>query len=317
MVHEYPEYLDEFECIGGHCTDTCCSGWEFDIDPETAEIYKELPGEDGEYVRSKLTHSEDGSLCIRPVDGGRCPFLNERNLCDLILKYGDNVLSDPCAEYPRYYTDYGDYEAVDMSLSCKEVGRLFFTRDGRPTVYKKVEDDMVGDALSADEKSRLAERIKVRDGMIREIYSKSEDVFVNDAGFLKSDEDEAIFYKLDKLEYYHYRWDEYLKKLSEARPEIEERTQEFFEAGREDILRWFRYFSEYLVFRYTLSDLAAGVPIEDTMRFIKRSLRIVYMALCFRWIASGESDVESMIDIAHYYSKEVEHNLWNVATLRE
>ena len=316
MLHEYPDYLDEFECIGGRCTDTCCSGWEFDIDPETARIYSEIPGEEGEYIRSRLTYAEDGSLCISPGEGGRCPFLNENNLCELILKHGDNILSDACAEYPRYYTDIGNYEAIDMSLSCMELGRLFFTRDGRPTVYRKVDDDIEGEILPEEEEKNLRKRINERDGMIREIYSQSETLFLNDAGFTKSEEDEMLFSLFDDLDYYHYLFGEFVKSFRASLPELQERSDEFFLGRKEDILRWFRYLSEYFVFRYTISDLAAGVPIEATMRFVKRSLRLIYLASCFEWLKKGEFEVDNMIYVAHVYSKEIEHNLKNVSIIR-
>ena len=31
----YPEYYDEFKCIGGSCEDSCCVGWDIDIDKIT------------------------------------------------------------------------------------------------------------------------------------------------------------------------------------------------------------------------------------------------------------------------------------------
>lgn len=37
-----PAYLDEFKCICGNCEDTCCGGWQIDIDKKmfkTLSIY--------------------------------------------------------------------------------------------------------------------------------------------------------------------------------------------------------------------------------------------------------------------------------------
>ncbi len=31
----YPIYLKEFKCIGGECEDSCCIGWDVDIDKFT------------------------------------------------------------------------------------------------------------------------------------------------------------------------------------------------------------------------------------------------------------------------------------------
>ena len=29
-----PEYYDRFRCIAGACKDSCCIGWEIDVDEE-------------------------------------------------------------------------------------------------------------------------------------------------------------------------------------------------------------------------------------------------------------------------------------------
>ena len=36
---KYPKYLKEFKCIGGKCTDSCCIGWDIDIDKTTFRQY--------------------------------------------------------------------------------------------------------------------------------------------------------------------------------------------------------------------------------------------------------------------------------------
>ena len=28
----YPEYVENFKCIGGECEDNCCIGWDIDVD---------------------------------------------------------------------------------------------------------------------------------------------------------------------------------------------------------------------------------------------------------------------------------------------
>ena len=53
MTIEYPDYYEKFRCIGGACPDTCCAGWEVDIDEETAEYYLQ---QEGEFIAE---HEED------------------------------------------------------------------------------------------------------------------------------------------------------------------------------------------------------------------------------------------------------------------
>ena len=37
MIVRYPDYYEKFACIAGACEDTCCAGWEIDLDEETYE----------------------------------------------------------------------------------------------------------------------------------------------------------------------------------------------------------------------------------------------------------------------------------------
>lgn len=39
MKYHKPSFFDQFKCIGSACTDTCCAGWEIEVDETTAEGY--------------------------------------------------------------------------------------------------------------------------------------------------------------------------------------------------------------------------------------------------------------------------------------
>ena len=43
-----PNFYDAFHCTAAACSDTCCAGWEIDVDPDTVEYYENLEGELGE-----------------------------------------------------------------------------------------------------------------------------------------------------------------------------------------------------------------------------------------------------------------------------
>lgn len=47
MIVRVPDYFSEFSCIAGDCKDSCCLGWEIDIDEDSYEYYQTLPGEVG------------------------------------------------------------------------------------------------------------------------------------------------------------------------------------------------------------------------------------------------------------------------------
>lgn len=117
----------DFSCLAGACPDTCCSGWQVDLDDETAEKYKAFPGVLGDEIRDRLVSTEDG--CSFRMDGKRCPFLNDDNLCRLILAHGDSILSTTCREHPRFWEEYKDIRETALSVSCPEAARLLFTGD--------------------------------------------------------------------------------------------------------------------------------------------------------------------------------------------
>lgn len=116
--------FESFVCLAGACPDTCCSGWQVDLDPETAKRYRRLPGPLGEEVRSKLLDTGEGHTFR--MEDKRCPFLNGDNLCRLILSQGEGILSTTCREHPRFWEDYMDHRETALSISCPEAARLLF-----------------------------------------------------------------------------------------------------------------------------------------------------------------------------------------------
>ena len=63
MIFRAPIYYKEFQCIADKCKENCCAaGWEIDIDKETAEYYKKLPGELGNRLRENIDFGESLKL---------------------------------------------------------------------------------------------------------------------------------------------------------------------------------------------------------------------------------------------------------------
>ncbi len=83
MILRMPEYCRDFTCIADKCQDNCCcAGWEIDIDSETSEFYKSVSGEFGKRLSKNISYGDEA--CIIPDKNGKCPFLNDGNLCDII-----------------------------------------------------------------------------------------------------------------------------------------------------------------------------------------------------------------------------------------
>lgn len=140
-----PKFYDCFKCIASDCPDTCCAGWEIDVDEETEEYYSALEGENGEFVRASLLYGKEGVQLCR--EGERCPFLRSDNLCELILRLGEGALCDICREHPRFYSGSEGVTEVGVGLCCPEAARLWLSEpwelvcedDGEPTTSDEEE----------------------------------------------------------------------------------------------------------------------------------------------------------------------------------
>ncbi|MST74486.1 YkgJ family cysteine cluster protein [Roseburia sp. MUC/MUC-530-WT-4D] len=129
MILRIPDFYEDFSCIADKCTDSCCIGWEIDIDEDTYEYYYGLEGELGERFRKNVFTTEDGEYGLRLDPRGRCPFLDEKNLCDICSAYGEVALSEVCTEYPRTTIEYGNVMQKCLGLSCVEAGRMVFEKE--------------------------------------------------------------------------------------------------------------------------------------------------------------------------------------------
>ena len=125
MILRLPDYYKEFHCIADKCKDSCCVGWEIDIDEDTYEYYHQVEGEFGDRLRTEIRKGKDTSFRLHK---GRCPFLNKQNLCDIVTELGETALCEICTEYPRFTLEYNDVKEKCLGLSCEEAGRIIFSK---------------------------------------------------------------------------------------------------------------------------------------------------------------------------------------------
>lgn len=123
MLIKMPGYYREFKCAAGKCPDSCCDGWKINVDEKTAKIYRQHQGTLHEKIEKYLT---DENYFV--LNGSRCPFLNEANLCDIYINIGKDKLCGVCSSFPRRVQKTGDVMYAGLNLSCPEVMRLILKR---------------------------------------------------------------------------------------------------------------------------------------------------------------------------------------------
>lgn len=126
-----PQYVSEFKCIGGACEDSCCIGWDVDIDLDTFKKYENVKDSQMKRLFQKYIYRNpaptDLSIDYAKVEltqDKHCPFLNADHLC-MIQKYlGEPCLSNVCAFYPRIFNEINGRLEMTLSPSCPEAMRL-------------------------------------------------------------------------------------------------------------------------------------------------------------------------------------------------
>ena len=138
-----PECYKQFHCIDVECSDSCCAGWQVDVDAQAYEEYKKVTGEFGDYIRSVMIEEGDcgGERAqFRLREDGRCPFLLENGLCDMYANLGEDSLCHTCTNFPRYMEDYGELREMGIGFSCPEASRLMLSTEQKMEYVEMVLD---------------------------------------------------------------------------------------------------------------------------------------------------------------------------------
>lgn len=216
MILRKPDFYDQFKCIASRCSDTCCVGWEIDIDEATQEVYRKVAGAFGERLRANI---EDGHFKLLPHD--RCPFLDKDNLCEVYQNLGEDALCDICTEHPRFVEVYGDIMERGLGLCCEEAARLLLEGEG-PLTFTCEECDEPEDELDDDDldirDQVLGEREWVFETLADQGLPFAERLykifgFTGENPFAPFESANAMFELLTKLESYGPDWDAALARI--------------------------------------------------------------------------------------------------------
>ncbi len=278
MKEVFPCYYEKFKCIAGKCEHSCCIGWEIDIDRDTMDLYSSIEGELAERIRGSI-EGEVPHFILK--EDGRCPFLNEKGLCDIILKLGDGAICDICYLHPRFSNFYEEFTETGLGLCCCEAARIILTEKEKFSVSlpefakeeKFFKERQEVFELFQDRKLTFYERLK----KVAEKYGEEID-FSNKELY-------DLYMSLERLD---EKWEEELKKLENAV------DNSIFE--REDTEIFFEQLACYFVFRH----------FEKGVGFALLSCLLIGRICTFL------ESTEQMIDVARMYSSEIEYSEENI-----
>lgn len=133
-----PDFYGDFHCIGGQCSFTCCKEWKIAVDHETKKRWRKMDvpetvlesGRVPEHAclstsnkaqLSQFVVKKDGGEIIELLPNMRCPFLEDSELCRLVLDYGEECLSETCHVFPRETHEFTDRTERTLVSCCPEI----------------------------------------------------------------------------------------------------------------------------------------------------------------------------------------------------
>ena len=294
-----PKYYTDFVCIADRCRHSCCIGWEIDVDSETHEKYRSLSGGYGEVIKNSIDSSDTPHFKLCEED--RCPHLNEKGLCRIILNLGEDHLCHICREHPRFYNQTLSGTEVGLGIACEEACRIILSSDsyGEMLCVGKSAQDVNSDELEIDSVaqrdivySTLGDRsisLEQRLSALCERYSIFLDILT----------DSEWRELLSSLEYL-YPEDQELFSCFEAAATIPKGLENEFE-------RLFAYF----IYRH-----CSGA--YDETDFVAS---LFFSLFCTRLVASimqarGNNDLYLLEDVARKVSEELEYSEDNTEAIK-
>ena len=143
--------MNDFKCIGPNCIDTCCAGWDINIDENTFKKYESDKGNLKELINGKyLKNSESGDSFnygfMKITKDNKCPFLNDNLLCEIHGKCGEENLSITCRRYPRVFNIIDDIYEKSGLPSCEEIcSKAFLNKEKMEFI--EIEEELDEDSI--------------------------------------------------------------------------------------------------------------------------------------------------------------------------
>ena len=350
MKQYRPKYYNKFKCIASECKDNCCIGWEIDIDEKSLNFYKNTSGEIGKKLSKEI---EQGETCSHfRLNGERCPFLNEKNLCEIYISLGEKALCEICTEHPRYHEWYGDWKESGIGLSCEAAAKIILTEE-TPTEFEIVEIEENSDEeidefkfnkiffaretalkllenkeFSLNQKLKLLlcfgeelqENLDFKDWENFETVAKEyrETEILKNIKFSQENENSDFknFFKfLNELEAIDESWKTSLKNIEENFEEIINSLEEIKNEFK-NLEKVFEKIAGYFIYRYFCKTYFDKDLLSKIMLSI---FSCIFISLLNgeKYIKNKKFGIEEQIETAKLYSKQIEYCEENLNKLCE
>lgn len=307
MTQTTLNFFQNFHCIAGDCKHSCCIGWEIDIDEDTLDDYRQIGGAFGRRLSANIEWTDTPHFKLTKDEW--CPFLNQQNLCDIILNLGEESLCQICTDHPRFRSFFSDRTETGLGLCCEAAANQVLGFKEKAEEVVLVEEDG-GEPLSEWEQTILSARqklIAVAQDRSLSVSARLQRIaeYAGAKAAQKSLSGWAAFYKT--LERLSADWDKELEILSHIKAPFENPPEALPDTPFEQLLVYFLY-------RH-LPDAENEQDLKKRAGFAALSCQIL-RALCLEKTATGKSfSVDMLAELARMYSSEIEYSQENIDSL--
>ncbi len=294
MLHIVPNYYSKFNCIAGACRHNCCIGWEIDIDEDTAEFYQDYSGPMAQRLQADIDFSTDPPHFILGKHE-RCPFLNTKNLCDIIIEMGEEHICQICTQHPRFHNELPGRMESGLGMCCEEAARIILSQQ------KPVSHVVSGEADNDEEDEIIAYRdellVALQDRTLsieQRIEQMQLPVTIDLLSWLP--------FLLD-LEILDTEWIKRLRMLQDHWPQIDWAG---FRTHMADRMSEYEQLLVYLIYRH----MANAPSLDDAdarAAFAVLGFRLVYALGAVMFSLRGGFTFEDQVELARLFSSEIEY----------
>lgn len=317
MIYTKPYFYDDFKCKADKCTDTCCAGWEVDIDEDSYEKYRNVSGEFAKRLTEGIDTSGDVP-CFKLCENDRCVFLNKSGLCDIYSQLGEDYLCEICSEHPRFYDFFDGVTEMGLGLCCEKVCEMIFSSEKCVTfvsfsddndayvdeddeLYFSIRERLFG--IMYDREMPLRSRIL---NLIEYAVSVQNEIFADNYVFDSDADVKNLFHSVVEMfsetEPINEEWRGFIKYIYNNIDTIltVKDAVKFKESEYEQILT-------YILFRHFMKSRFTG-NILHAVCFSIVSLIFIFITDCKIFSDNREYTAQDRIDNVKLWSKQIEYS---------
>lgn len=288
-----------FKCSADKCKHNCCVGWEIFIDKRTLNKYKKLTTTVSlpdaiDYNSSKFVLNKNK----------RCPFLDKKNLCEIIIEEGEKNLCKICKEHPRFRNCFYDRTETGFGLCCEQAVKMCLSADSF--------DEITADDIKPLKKhneidvtvlSYRSELLKIaKDGSLT-IYDKLSTILRYMS--IKNEIDfSGIFFKnlVNSMEYMDEAFKSKLLKINKSRTlSISDLHSLYIDFK---FLHSFNQFFIYCIYRH----VSKAKNVDDLKTYTLMCCFFVILVLSLFALKGNSSSFDDLCECVREFSAEIEYS---------